>query len=255
MVSIVKQALRLAVPKRYRKYWDIGFGYFDYFTDASLLNKWGGPFNGQTGRRQIFDAIVRLQDPKLIVETGTFRGATTEALATAGVPVVSIEGTRRYYGFAEARLRRLPNVTLRLGDSREELRNLFRELGAAEASGRLFAYLDAHWFADLPLREELDFIFAWDRDAIVMIDDFRVPDDAGYGYDDYGPGAALNSELIDPAVNRFQLATLYPLLASGEESGMRRGCAVLASDRRWKAALLSTGLLKQVELNALPNPR
>lgn len=69
--------------------------------------------------------------------------------------------------------------------------------------GRLFAYLDAHWGEDLPLAEKLEIVFSWDSDAIVMIDDFQVPDDPGYAYDDYGPGKALTPDLVDPACRRL----------------------------------------------------
>jgi predicted O-methyltransferase YrrM len=66
---------------------------------------WGSPFNGQTGRKAVFEAIISLQKPNLIVETGTFLGSTSEALAGANVPVVTIEADRRNYGFARPRLR------------------------------------------------------------------------------------------------------------------------------------------------------
>lgn len=255
MVAIFDRTLRIVVPRRYWKYWQIGQGYFDYLAGNVTANRWGGPFNGQAGRREIFNAIAHLQKPTLIVETGTYRGTTTEALAEVGVPVVSIEGQRRNYGFARARLRRWQNVSVRLGDSREGMRDLFHQLGSITKPGGLFAYLDAHWNEDLPLRDELAIAFNWDPDAIVMIDDFHVPDDAGYGYDGYGPDAILNADYIEPTLRAYGLVSLYPRLPSGEEGGARRGCVVLASDRRWKSALLSTGLLRQIEFNALPNAR
>jgi len=96
-----------------------------------------------------------------------------KALAGANLPVVTIENDRRNYGFARARLRNFENVELRLGDSRFRLNEL----------PHLFAYLDAHWDADLPLAEELEIVLGWGSDAIVMIDDFQVPDDPGYGHD------------------------------------------------------------------------
>ena len=37
-----------------------------------------------------------------------------------------------------------------------------------------------------------------------MIDDFQVPDDPGYAYDDYGPGKALTPDLVDPACRRLR---------------------------------------------------
>lgn len=229
-------------------------GALDFYLGRLDKNPWGGPFNGQDGRRKIFNAIAQLQKPALIAETGTYRGTTTEALAEIGAPVISIEGQRRNYGFARARLRNRSNVRVRCGDSREQLRALFRELDEGRTRGTLFAYLDAHWYADLPLRGELDIVFKWDPDAIVMIDDFRVPDDAGYGYDNYGPGAVLDAEYIAPTLHVHGLISLYPSLPSDQETGARRGCVVITSNR-WKSDLLSTGLLREIQSHDLPNSR
>ena len=222
-------------------------GMVDYIRHPERALAWGGPFNGQQGRRAIFEAIVCSQNPQLIVETGTYRGTTTEMLASAGTPVVTIEAHPRHYGFARVRLRKLPNVDLRMGDSRQAMAKLFHRIGPPSQPGTLFAYLDAHWNADLPLAQELDLAFTWDRDAIVMIDDFQVPDDPGYGYDDYGPGRALTPAYIEPVCRAFKLAKLYPKRTSDEETGARRGCVVLASEGRWAGRLLSSGLLRRIQ--------
>jgi hypothetical protein len=63
-----------------------------------------------------------------------------------------------------------------------------------------------------------------------MIDDFQVPFDPGYGYDDYGPGKALTFEYIAPAIAENGLCALYPATPSGEEDGMRRGCIILGKE-------------------------
>jgi predicted O-methyltransferase YrrM len=220
-------------------------GVYDYYRKPELRQSWGGPFNGQAGRAKIFESIAQIQKPRLIVETGTFRGTTTEKLAEVGVPVVTIEAGHRNYAYARVRLRKFSNVRLCFGDSRQQLREVFRAMGPAQRPGQLFAYLDAHWNADLPLAEEIDIVFRWDPGAIIMIDDFRVPDDPGYGYDDYGAGRSLTSEYLEPANKAFNFARFFPSLPSSEESGARRGCVVLASERRWKGPLMSTGMLKQ----------
>lgn len=219
-------------------------GGVDYFRFPRWRSSWGGPFNGQSGRLALFEAIARSQAPELILETGTFRGTTTEILADQASEVITIEGAPRTYAFAKARLRRHRNVRLLLGDSRACLREALSARQPA-ASGSTFAYLDAHWNDDLPLAEELEMVFGWDLDAIVMIDDFRVPDDPGYGYDDYGPGAALDAAYIVPAVARYGLVSLYPTLHSAQETGMRRGCVVLARRARWTNLLLDTRLLRE----------
>ena len=57
-------------------------------------------------------------------------------------------------------------------------------------------YLDAHWHEYLPLRDELEIALGQFANAVVLIDDFQVPDDPGYGFDDYGPGKTLNLEYL-----------------------------------------------------------
>jgi hypothetical protein len=55
----------------------------------------------------------------------------------------------------------------------------------------VFFHLDAHWEGDLPLQEEIEIILGRFPNFLIMIDDFRVPGDSGYGFDDYGRGKML----------------------------------------------------------------
>lgn len=220
------------------------FGRLEYLWFAKRRSSWGGAFNGQAGRQAIFAAIVEAVAPSMILETGTFRGTTTAFMAETGVPLVTVEGNPRYYGFARMQLRRLRNVDLRLGDSRTEARRALADYAAHRSRGPLLAYLDAHWEADLPLADELDIIFSACPEAVVMIDDFQVPDDPGYGFDNYGPGRALTHEYIGSIVQQFGLATLYPVMRSTEETGSKRGCVVLVADRRWRSAFQAVSQLR-----------
>jgi hypothetical protein len=114
----------------------------------------------------------------------------------------------------------------------------------ALCSRALFFYLDAHWNVDLPLAEEIDLVFRRCPAAVVMIDDFPVPSDAGYGYN--GPGKALVSDYFEPAVLAHQLRAFYPATPSAVESGGRRGCIVLAKDNCLGPVLASLPLLRPV---------
>ena len=93
----------------------------------------------------------------------------------------------------------------------------------------LFVYLDAHWNDDLPLVEELEIVFGACPNAIVMVDDFNVPFDDGYFYDDYGTCKSFDGELIEPCVAAHSLGVFYPSTSSVQETGSRRGCVVIAS--------------------------
>ena len=149
-------------------------------------------------------------------------------MARTGRPVYSVERDPRLYGFARARLRRWRNVTIVRGDSREALSGFFSgPLRTCKDRAQLF-YLDAHWNEDLPLAEELDLVFSNSPAAVVMVDDFQVPDDSDYGYDDYGPGKALTAAYIAKAVTEHSLAIFYPATPGAIEQGKRRGCVVVA---------------------------
>src|SRR5262249_51242413 len=146
---------------------------------------WGGPFNGQKGRCILIAALVSRLEPKAIVETGTYLGTTTEWLAAFQLPVFTIESNREDYGFARARLGTIPNITVVCSDSRRGLRSLVKGPLQSLVTECVLVYLDAHWDDDLPLAEELDFVFADLPNAVVVVDDFEVPGDPGYGYDNY----------------------------------------------------------------------
>ena len=213
-------------------------GMVDYYCYPKQRVTWGGPFNGQHNRQRIFKAILALLQPAAIIETGTYVGTTTEFLAQFGLPVFTVEGNPRNYGFARVRLRKWRNVSLVFGDSREALLRWFGNSLCSVTDGALFIYLDAHWYADLPLAEELDIVFKQCPAAVVMVDDFQVPDDPGYGHDDYGPGKALTVDYIAPAMERYGLVALYPATPALSESGARRGCVILA--RRAVGATLAS---------------
>lgn len=199
--------------------------YVDYFLRPSVGDKWGGPFNGQIGRVLMFRELnVRLGFSHA-VETGTFRGATTEHLARAiDGRVYSVEKDCRYYHYARLRLRGHDNVVLEHGDSRTFLRNEVRSLAAG--SGHGFFYLDAHWGEDWPLAEELEIVLADHPDAVVMVDDLPVPGAEGYGYDEYG-GSVPEVTGRSLAALAPEHALFLPAVDPDAETGSRKGCAVL----------------------------
>src|SRR5258708_5093141 len=69
-----------------------------------LRNPWGGPFNGQSMRRRIFLEIIARVRPECIFETGTYRGATTEFMASTNLPIFSCENEIDRFRFAHRRL-------------------------------------------------------------------------------------------------------------------------------------------------------
>jgi hypothetical protein len=220
-------------------------GRLEYLCFPERGNGWGGPFNGQLARARLFQDLIALLPAAAIVETGTFLGATTDFMARTGLPVFTVDGNARCYGFARSRFWRRRNVNVHLGDSREVIRSLFGGALCAYKDRTIFFYLDAHWNDDLPLVEEIDLAFSLCPAAVAMIDDFAVPGDPGYLFDDYGPGKTLNAGYIARAVAAHELTAYYPSTPSAEENGVRRGCVVLCRDDMHGKALSSFLLLRR----------
>jgi len=195
------------------------------FDAHPAMDVWGGAFNGQERRQTLFDQLLQELKIVTIVETGTFRGTTTDYMAKAGLPVFSCELRPRYFHYSSLRLANIPNIRLQRADSRRFLHELLDE--NLLPTGPALFYLDAHWEQDLPVWEEVDQIFSRHPSPVILVDDFRVPTDSGFAYDDYGKGKCLSvTNLHEAAATRPSM--FFPKHASAHETGARRGCVVLA---------------------------
>jgi hypothetical protein len=228
------RAIRLDDPSRARRAVEPAAvaGALLRLLDWRLLSPpWPGfpePFAGQWARRRAIELLAWRMRPDAIVETGTFLGLTTRALSRLGAPVYSVEVKPAYHHLAKLAVRGCDGVTLLCGDSVAALEWL-RAQGAVR---RPLAYLDAHWWEPLPLpREVACLLGGWD-DALVVVDDCRVPDDPGYGYDAYG-GVPIAADALplDGAL------TAYPAVPATREGGARRGTLYLARGPESEAAL------------------
>lgn len=210
----------------------------------AIQGPWQGPFNGQRMRRSIFLELVERTRPARIFETGTLRGVTTRFMAESApaAHVFSCEISVNHLEYARAQLARHPNVTLVHLDSRRFLEAYLPPFAASDAVS--FFYLDAHWNSeDLPLLEELKLVLTHVRHPLIMIDDFQVPDDPGYAWDDYGPGRSLTLDYL----RRLErpLHAFFPI-NSMLESGARRGSILLTVSEPLRDALRPVPLLRPV---------
>jgi hypothetical protein len=263
-----KGVLRRLLPRRVIETTQQTIGTMNYLRSPDRGLGWG-PFNGQSARQALFVDIIMKMRPVAIVETGTFLGATTELMHQTGLPVFTIESHPRNYGFARARFWRSRNVTLLYQDSRAGLHKLFDGPLHPLSGLAIFFYLDAHWNEDLPLADEIDIVFSRCARALVMIDDFEVPSDAGYGFDDYGPGKALILDYIQSVISAHQLRVFYPSTRSVADypstpmaaeglaalGRLRRGCVVLAKGACHGPVIDSISLLRPATEGELTSTR
>jgi hypothetical protein len=217
-MTTIRKAIRSALQRSW-------VGALEYHLNPKRLDGFGGgAFNGQCFRQLIFVDLVRTCQFEAIAETGTFVGGTTLFIAhNCKVPIYSCEINHRSFQIAKRRLKPYPNIHLTNGDSLKFLSTL-----PVNADSRAFFYLDAHWLTHLPLAEETEIIFNSFKNFVVMIDDFEVPGDSEYIFDDYGPGKKLSLRDF-PYQNDPRVKIYFPRRPAREESGLRRGCIVLSS--------------------------
>ncbi len=242
MPNVVKQALRALTPKCVRRYFHkinqrIGglerrVEELDFVVDILIEHPRFDPeselaFNGQNGRKGIFFELMQSLPFRVIVETGTWIGSTTGFMAhRTGLPVYSAEIQARFHKIAKMHLSDMENVALYNHDSREFLRRVLqRDVIGAKA---VFFYLDAHSYDDSPLLGEIELISGSVKEFAIMVDDFRVPGDEGYGYDHYASGLSLTLDHIGAFLEKQDLQVFFPSQPSADETGRKRGSVVIA---------------------------
>jgi hypothetical protein len=129
-------------------------------------------------KQAILRGYVRRFGLRHLVETGTYLGETTAALAGDVDHVVSIELGDELHRNARERFAHRRNVTLLQGDSAKLLPQI-----AAEAPGATLFWLDAHYSygntargeEDTPVLSELDVVLARGRRGdVILVDDARI---------------------------------------------------------------------------------
>lgn len=157
-----------------------------------------------------------------VVETGTYRGATTKKLVTlSGVrSVYTVEVVEENFKVAEKELAEFPNIKPVLGNSVDILNKWLITLPNI-ASGILF-FLDAHWEDYNPLLDELKEIADFGLKPVIFIHDFKVPERSDLGYDSY-KGQDYDFQWIKPSVDRIYGENGYSYHYNSEASGAKRG--------------------------------
>jgi predicted O-methyltransferase YrrM len=219
----------------------------DYFS-RKMTGRLGKAFNGQHYRMQLFESLMAAFEFDSIIETGTNRGSTTEYFAnTFSGPIFSIEYSQKYADFSKLRTKNCKNVDIIVNNSVDGLKYLLES--KVSYGSTVFFYLDAHWYDYLPLRDELNLILTTHSHlkSIIMIDDFKVPNDDGYGFDAYDAGT-LDYDYIESAMTPGS-CVFFPSTLSSVETGFRRGCAVITSEQSVMEKILKITLLRQIALS------
>jgi cephalosporin hydroxylase len=169
-----------------------------------------------------------LVKPNVLIETGTYIGSSTIFFAQFIDKIYTIESQEKYFLISQQRFRELNllNVEGILGTSDTSIVEILKGL-PSNSNEILLAYLDAHWYEDIPTKLELEQLNHWGGPFIAMIDDFRVEDDPGYGFDKYDK-ITISKTLIPNLKNLF---LYYPNIKSIDEAGARRGLGLVLNEK------------------------
>jgi hypothetical protein len=127
--------------------------------------------------QQITIELARLNSSTIFVETGTFHGGTTRWASKHFKVVHTIERAESLYNLHSNELAQIKGVTPHLGDSRDILPQIVRDIH----SQRAVYWLDGHWscgekageYDECPLLDELRCLSSRTED-IILIDDARL---------------------------------------------------------------------------------
>lgn len=128
-------------------------------------------------KQQVLLAFQKRYGISTFVETGTYLGDTTYAMADHFQTLYSIELSGHFHALAKKRFQKFAHIHLLLGDSAEVLKKVVPEL-----KSRAIFWLDGHYSGGLtakgekecPVFEELTAIFASPHEHLIFIDDARL---------------------------------------------------------------------------------
>ncbi len=193
---------------------------------------WG--MNRQFVRTLILLKLVSGLETDAFVETGTNLGRTCFLMAAqTKLPIYSSEVNKDYLRSAR---RLLFFFGRRVHLFNEDSVGFLKRVLRAKRFRRPFFYLDAHWNAELPLREEISTILGDCPNFVIAVDDFEVPNDPGFGYDVYN-GMPLGLTIVQDVLvsSKLKMSVWFPSYSSELETGSRRGWTLItAADHQAK---------------------
>jgi hypothetical protein len=141
------------------------------------------PFNCASELSTFFAYVRDEYNIRTVVETGTFKGNTTAFFGSCFDTVHTIEIAPIFYEESSAYLKSFANVHCHFGSSPDVLNEILPSM----SNEPVLFYLDAHWYEDWPLLNELAEISKTHKDnCIIVIDDFKVPGRKDIPYDTHG---------------------------------------------------------------------
>lgn len=180
-------------------------------------------FEGDTIARDKFKSIVTENKIHTIVETGTYRAATTLHFAEWAKQVHTVEVDKENFEYSKNILEGKENVKLHFGSSEKIMTSILgsMNLKSTKKNNVLF-FLDAHWNAFNPLLDELKTIAIYGLKPIIAIHDFKVPGHPELGFDTYGK-IIYEWDWIKSSIEKIYGIDGYITEYNSEATGAKRG--------------------------------
>ena len=151
-----------------------------------------------------------------IIETGSFKGATTKRLSELAYTrscEIMPENFIDAVNFNEKNNR----AEIFLQDSIEFLKSITPLPGDS-----VLFFLDAHWWDSCPLLAELDAIRDMRISPVIVIHDFKVPGRPDLGFDSY-KGQCFTFDWIKPSIDAIYGPNGYDFHYNSQSEGAKRG--------------------------------
>lgn len=195
-------------------------------------------FNGNVLRSKIVQGLVAQAKCDYFIETGTSHAATAIAANKfLNIPVLSCEINPRDYFISKIVTFGIKNIHLYNLDSIIFLQEVIEKFDSHKIIP--FFYLDAHEGEidkdSLPLVEEISIILKKVEQFVVLIDDFRVPDNDDFKWGRYGK-IDVDLKLIKEILLEAEIENCYfPNYKTEEESNYPSGYSIF-----WRSPILDT---------------
>lgn len=172
-------------------------------------------YEGDTFIHSEIEKLVNKFGINLIIETGSYKGATTKQLSKF-CAVTTIEFEYDSFAIAAKLIKSESKHPIKFihGDSGKVLKNIV-------TSDKTLYFLDAHWQDAWPLLKELEQIKELGIKPVVVIHDFKVPG-KDFGFDSY-KGAPLDFEYIKKSIEQIYGETGYDYHYNEQADGAARG--------------------------------
>lgn len=180
-------------------------------------------YEGDTFIHWELQKLVQHFEIKIIIETGTFLGATTKRLAEFAEAVFTIENQKENFEKAVEANKHLNNIKYFLGGSQDMLQQVLEVNDEFKGNVNVLFFLDAHWYDYCPLLDELDIIAKHNNiRPVIVIHDFKVPGKPEFGFDSY-KGQDFEFEWIQQHIEAIYNVDGYAYHYNEQADGAMRG--------------------------------